>query len=161
MNLWVPHRVGNFLSRLMSTGFSIKTSFQSDSQSAGQSLCYMVCLLVSYEILEFCCAVHNVFTLIGWSAVVVVCYQHFRTMSVPSLPLRMVLTCCHKMSVTNYQVMLQTIPDRGRMVSYLPPKLTVLSYLGMANYHQSLVEMVEHNRIKLVRVPGYMGFDGN
>jgi hypothetical protein len=31
----------------------------------------------------------------------------------------------------------------------------------MANYHQSLVEMVEHNRIKLVWVPGYMGFDGN
>jgi len=85
----------------------------------------------------------------GWSAVVVVCYQHFRTMSVPSLPLRMVLTCCHKMSVTNYQVILQTIPNRGIMVSYLPPKLIVLPYLGMANYHQSLAEMVEHNRIKL------------
>lgn len=52
-------------------------------------------------------------------------------------------------------------PSRGRMVSYLPPKLIVLPYLGMANYHQSLVEMVEHNRIKLVWVPGYMGFDGN
>ena len=110
----------------MTTGFEITTSFQSDNQSAGQSLCYMVCLLVNYEISEFCCAVHNVFPLIRWSAVVVVCYQHFRTMSVPSLPLRMVLTCCHKISVTNYQVMLQTIPDRGRMVSYLPPKLIVL-----------------------------------
>jgi len=133
----------------MTASFLIKTSFQSDSQSAGQSLSYMVCWLVSCEILGFCCAIHNVFTLMGWTAVVVVCYQHFRTMSVPSLPLRMVLTCYHKMSVTNYQVILQTIPDRGRVVSYLPPKLIVLPYLGMANYHQSLAEMVEHNRIKL------------
>jgi hypothetical protein len=60
-----------------------------------------------------------------------------------------------------YQVMLQTIPDRGRIVRYLPPKLIVLPYLGMANYNQSLVEMVEHNRIKLVWVPEYAGFDGN
>lgn len=107
--------------------------------------------------IRFCCAKHNVFTLMGWSAVVVVCYQHFRTISVSSLPLRMVLKCCHKMSVTNYQVMLQTIPERGRMVSYLPPKLIVLPYLGMANYHQFLSEMVECNRIKLVWVPRHMG----
>jgi hypothetical protein len=30
--------------------------------------------------------------------------------------------------------MQKTIPDRGRMVSYLPPKLIVLPYLGMANW---------------------------
>jgi hypothetical protein len=65
------------------------------------------------------------------------------------------------MSVTNYQVMLQAIPDRLKMVSYLPPKLIVLPYLGIANYHHSLVEMVEHNWNKLVWVPKYVGFDGN
>jgi hypothetical protein len=65
------------------------------------------------------------------------------------------------MSVTNYQVMLQTIPDMGKMVSYLPPKLIVLPHLEIANYHHSLVEMVEHSRIKLVWVPKYMGFDRN
>jgi hypothetical protein len=118
----------------------------------------MVCWLVSSEILGFCCAVHKV---LGWFAVVVICYQHFRNVSVPSLLLRMVLTCCPKMSVTNYQVILQTIPDGRRMVSYLSTKLIVLPYLGMANCHQSLVKMVKHNRIKLVWMQGHMGSDGN
>jgi hypothetical protein len=48
------------------------------------------------------------------------------------------------MPVTNYQGMLQTTPDGGRMVSYLSPKLTVLPYSRMTNSHLSPVEMVEH-----------------